>query len=185
MNSATVQGMLKVRSGEADGFVSAGSTGATLAGGMFRLGRIPGIERRHDAVHATSRSYDKEQQQEGADGHYQALYRISGHYGLEASYRCVYHDDRSEQEKPRPVRKSGHALQERSSADELCDHLRGKEHDHRDTAYDHDSRRIIARPEIIVYRHGVCPSGYESKLFAQHTKGQKGGAYLHPGYPGP
>ena len=37
VNSATVQGMLKVRSGEADGFVSAGSTGATLAGGMFRL----------------------------------------------------------------------------------------------------------------------------------------------------
>jgi len=34
-----------VRNGEADGFVSAGSTGATLAGGMFRLGRIPGIER--------------------------------------------------------------------------------------------------------------------------------------------
>ena len=45
VNSATVQGMLKVRSGEADGFVSAGSTGATLAGGMFRLGRIPGVER--------------------------------------------------------------------------------------------------------------------------------------------
>ena len=45
VHSATVQGMLKVRSGEADGFVSAGSTGATLAGGMFRLGRIPGIER--------------------------------------------------------------------------------------------------------------------------------------------
>ena len=43
--SATVQGMLKVRDGAADGFVSAGSTGATLAGGMFRLGRIPGIER--------------------------------------------------------------------------------------------------------------------------------------------
>ena len=44
-NSATVKGMLAVRNGEADGFVSAGSTGAVLAGGMFRLGRIPGIER--------------------------------------------------------------------------------------------------------------------------------------------
>ena len=44
-HSATVQGMLKVRDGTADGFVSAGSTGATLAGGMFRLGRIPGVER--------------------------------------------------------------------------------------------------------------------------------------------
>ncbi len=44
-NSATVIGMLQVKNGEADGFVSAGSTGATLAGGMFRLGRIPGIDR--------------------------------------------------------------------------------------------------------------------------------------------
>ena len=45
VNSATVKGMLALRSKEADGFVSAGSTGAVLAGGMFRLGRIPGIER--------------------------------------------------------------------------------------------------------------------------------------------
>ena len=43
--SATVIGMLQVRAGEADGFVSAGSTGANLVGGMLRLGRIPGIER--------------------------------------------------------------------------------------------------------------------------------------------
>lgn len=43
--SATVMGMLAVRNREADGFVSAGSTGAVLAGGMFRLGRIQGIER--------------------------------------------------------------------------------------------------------------------------------------------
>jgi len=44
-NSATVKGMLALRNKEVDGFVSAGSTGAVLAGGMFRLGRIPGIER--------------------------------------------------------------------------------------------------------------------------------------------
>jgi glycerol-3-phosphate acyltransferase PlsX len=44
-DSAVVRGMLMVRSGEADGFVSAGSTGAVLVGGMLRLGRIPGIER--------------------------------------------------------------------------------------------------------------------------------------------
>ncbi|MBR1585092.1 MAG: phosphate acyltransferase PlsX [Clostridia bacterium] len=44
-DSAQVKGMLMVRNGEADGFVSAGSTGATLAGGMFRLGRIDGVER--------------------------------------------------------------------------------------------------------------------------------------------
>ena len=44
-NSATVKGMLAIRNGEAGGFVSAGSTGAVMAGGMFRLGRIPGIER--------------------------------------------------------------------------------------------------------------------------------------------
>ena len=43
--SATVIGMLQLHDKEVDGFVSAGSTGATLAGGMFRLGRIPGIER--------------------------------------------------------------------------------------------------------------------------------------------
>lgn len=44
-DSAIVRGMLRVRDGEADGFVSAGSTGAVLAGGMFRLGRITGVER--------------------------------------------------------------------------------------------------------------------------------------------
>lgn len=44
-DSAIVCGMLMVREGEADGFVSAGSTGAVLVGGMLRLGRIPGIER--------------------------------------------------------------------------------------------------------------------------------------------
>ena len=43
--SAQVKGMLLVRDGGADAFVSAGSTGATLAGGMFRLGRIQGVER--------------------------------------------------------------------------------------------------------------------------------------------
>ena len=44
-DSATVKGLLALREGSCDGFVSAGSTGAVLAGGMFRLGRIPGIER--------------------------------------------------------------------------------------------------------------------------------------------
>ena len=44
-NSATVIGMLQLRDKEVDGFVSAGSTGAVLAGGMFRLGRIDGVER--------------------------------------------------------------------------------------------------------------------------------------------
>lgn len=43
--SAIVDGMLKLRDKKVDAFVSAGSTGAVLAGGMFRLGRIPGIER--------------------------------------------------------------------------------------------------------------------------------------------
>ncbi|MCE5342393.1 MAG: phosphate acyltransferase PlsX [Eubacteriales bacterium] len=44
-NSAIVDGMLKLRGGAVDAFVSAGSTGAVLAGGMFRLGRIKGIDR--------------------------------------------------------------------------------------------------------------------------------------------
>lgn len=44
-DSAMVRGMMAVRDGTADGFVSAGSTGALLASGMFRLGRIEGVER--------------------------------------------------------------------------------------------------------------------------------------------
>ena len=44
-NSSTVQCMLQLKEKQADGFVSAGSTGAVLAGGMFRLGRIEGVER--------------------------------------------------------------------------------------------------------------------------------------------
>ena len=43
--SAVVMGMLMLRARETDAFVSAGSTGAVLVGGMLRLGRIPGIER--------------------------------------------------------------------------------------------------------------------------------------------
>lgn len=44
-DSSIVRGLLMVREKEADGFVSAGSTGAVLVGGMLRLGRVPGIER--------------------------------------------------------------------------------------------------------------------------------------------
>jgi len=44
-NSAQVRGMLMLKEKAVDAFVSAGSTGATLAGGMFRLGRIDGVER--------------------------------------------------------------------------------------------------------------------------------------------
>ncbi|MBR3872614.1 MAG: phosphate acyltransferase PlsX [Clostridia bacterium] len=43
--SAIVDGMLKLRDGKVDAFVSAGSTGAVLSGGMFRLGRLKGIDR--------------------------------------------------------------------------------------------------------------------------------------------
>ena len=43
--SSFVLGMDLVRSHEADGFVSAGSTGAVMAGAMFKLGRIRGIDR--------------------------------------------------------------------------------------------------------------------------------------------
>lgn len=45
INSSMVQAMLAVREGRAGAMVSAGSTGALLACGMLRLGRIPGIER--------------------------------------------------------------------------------------------------------------------------------------------
>lgn len=43
--SSIVVGMNLVKHGEADAFVSAGSTGAILVGGQFIVGRIKGIER--------------------------------------------------------------------------------------------------------------------------------------------
>ncbi|MBQ6373532.1 MAG: phosphate acyltransferase PlsX [Clostridia bacterium] len=45
VGSSLVQAMMAVRNGAAQAVVSAGSTGAVLAGGMLRIGRIPGIER--------------------------------------------------------------------------------------------------------------------------------------------
>ena len=45
VNSSLVQAMLAVREKRAGAVVSAGNTGAILAGGMLRIGRIPGIER--------------------------------------------------------------------------------------------------------------------------------------------
>lgn len=44
-NSSIVSGLNLVKRGEADAFVSAGSTGAVLAGGQLLLGRIEGVER--------------------------------------------------------------------------------------------------------------------------------------------
>lgn len=43
--SSLVVGFEMVRSGEADGVVSSGNTGAIAAGGVLLLGRIPGIDR--------------------------------------------------------------------------------------------------------------------------------------------
>lgn len=44
-DSSIVKGMNLVKEGSADAFVSAGSTGAVLAGGQLLVGRIKGIER--------------------------------------------------------------------------------------------------------------------------------------------
>ncbi|MCA0354579.1 MAG: phosphate acyltransferase PlsX [Chloroflexi bacterium] len=44
-NSSVAIGLRLVRDGEADAFVSAGHSGATMAGALFILGRIRGIER--------------------------------------------------------------------------------------------------------------------------------------------
>ncbi|MBE5775552.1 MAG: phosphate acyltransferase PlsX [Clostridiales bacterium] len=44
-DSSMVRAMLEVKNGNAQAFVSAGSTGAVLAGGMIRIGRIRGVER--------------------------------------------------------------------------------------------------------------------------------------------
>ena len=45
LNSSMVRAMDLVKKGEADEVVTAGSTGAALAGGIFRMGRIRGIDR--------------------------------------------------------------------------------------------------------------------------------------------
>jgi glycerol-3-phosphate acyltransferase PlsX len=44
-DSSIVRGMMMVREGKADAFVSAGSTGAVLVGGQILVGRIKGVER--------------------------------------------------------------------------------------------------------------------------------------------
>lgn len=44
-DSSLVRAMMEVREKRADAVVSAGSTGAILAGGMVRIGRIKGVER--------------------------------------------------------------------------------------------------------------------------------------------
>ena len=44
-DSSIVVGMKLVKKGEADAFVSAGSTGAILVGGQLVVGRIRGVER--------------------------------------------------------------------------------------------------------------------------------------------
>jgi glycerol-3-phosphate acyltransferase PlsX len=44
-NTSISRGMSLVRHGSGEAFVTMGHTGATLAGAMFRLGRIPGVRR--------------------------------------------------------------------------------------------------------------------------------------------
>lgn len=44
-DSSMVVGMDMVKKGEADAFISAGNTGALMAGALFRIGRIEGIDR--------------------------------------------------------------------------------------------------------------------------------------------
>ena len=44
-DSSLMRGLTMVKEGQADGFVSAGSTGAVMAGALFGIGRIPGIHR--------------------------------------------------------------------------------------------------------------------------------------------
>ncbi len=44
-DSSMVVGLQKVRNGQADAFISAGNTGALLAGALLRVGRIKGIDR--------------------------------------------------------------------------------------------------------------------------------------------
>ena len=45
LESSLVKAVDSVKKGDCDGMVTAGSTGATMAGGIFRVGRIKGIDR--------------------------------------------------------------------------------------------------------------------------------------------
>ena len=45
LESSMVKGINGVKNGDTDIFISAGNTGALMAGGLFILGRIPGIDR--------------------------------------------------------------------------------------------------------------------------------------------
>jgi glycerol-3-phosphate acyltransferase PlsX len=49
-NSSLVQGIVAVKEGRAEAFVSPGNTGAVMAAALLQLGRIPGIERPGIAV---------------------------------------------------------------------------------------------------------------------------------------
>ncbi|MCR4404749.1 MAG: phosphate acyltransferase PlsX [Candidatus Acetothermia bacterium] len=49
-NSSLVQGILALKEGRAEAFVSPGNTGAVMAASLLHLGRIPGIERPGIAV---------------------------------------------------------------------------------------------------------------------------------------
>lgn len=44
-DSSMVRGLLDLKEGKIDGFLSAGNSGALLAGGLLRLGRLAGMER--------------------------------------------------------------------------------------------------------------------------------------------
>lgn len=44
-NSTIVKGLMLLKNGEADAFLSAGSSGAILAGGQLKIGRLKGVER--------------------------------------------------------------------------------------------------------------------------------------------
>ena len=44
-NSSLVQGIRMVKNGDADGFISAGHTGAVMSTSLLSLGRIPGVRR--------------------------------------------------------------------------------------------------------------------------------------------
>lgn len=44
-DSSIVKGLMLLRQGEADAFLSAGSSGAVLAGGQLKIGRLKGVER--------------------------------------------------------------------------------------------------------------------------------------------
>ena len=102
--------------------------------------RVDLVELSSQMVHAAACFQNEEEQQEGAAGHDDALDHVGDDNGAESADGGVDDDDRGEQQQGPHVWQTSNRLHQGGAADELGDHLGGKEHDQGDPA-DDDHRR--------------------------------------------